>query len=330
MNYRTALIGAGQIAESHIRGLQATGSCELVAVADLNEERIRELGKGRKLRGYADYQEMIRQEKPDVAIIALPHYLHREAAIFCAEHGCHLMIEKPMAIGLKECDDISEAVRRCGVQAMVGHTQHYMAANRAARELVRSGTFGQLVMVNDTRHGNYFSEDRPDWFFRKALAGGGRMMNIGSHSIDRIQWITGRQIGRVKASLSFYGSRGDVEGSGLVYAELEDGVPVTISQSGYTGAPRNELELIFTGGMIRVQNGALSVSRGGGYEDVDLGKPLSPFVLQYADFLKMIRGDRKSGCSLDYARSVIAAVESIYRSHESGQMIEVPQITPVS
>lgn len=328
MTYRTALIGAGRIAENHRRSIEAIAEYELVAIADINERRAGELQLDERLRWYADYREMIREEKPDVAIIALPHYLHREAAIFCAEHGCHLMIEKPMAISVKECDEISEAVRRCGVKAMVGHTQHYMAANMAARELVRSEAFGSLVMVNDTWHGDYFSQERPDWFFRKALAGGGRMMNLGSHSIDRIQWITGRRIGKVKASLTFYGNRGDVEGSGLVYAESEEGVPITISQSGYKGAPRNELELIFTGGMIRVQGGKLSVSRGGGYEMVELRQSDSPFIRQYGDLLETIRTGRAPDCSLDYGRSVIAVVECIYRSHESGQMIDVQQAVP--
>ncbi|MEF3311303.1 Gfo/Idh/MocA family oxidoreductase [Paenibacillus sp. GYB004] len=331
MRYRTAVIGAGRIADSHIRGIQAIPDFALVAIADVNEERARELGQPDQLRCYTDYREMIRKEKPDAAIIALPHYLHREAAIFCAEHGCHLMIEKPMAIGLNECDEIIDAVRRCGVKAMVGHTQHYMAANRAARELVRSGALGTLVMINDTRHGNYFAADRPDWFFRKALAGGGRMMNLGSHSVDRIQWITGRSICKVKASLTFYGNRGDVEGSGLVYAENADGVPITISQSGYIGAPRNELELIFTGGMIRIEGGnKLSVSRGGNYEQADIEAGESSFARQYGDFLEMIRSGREPECSLDYARGVIAVVESMYHSHECGRIIEVPQAGRIS
>jgi predicted dehydrogenase len=330
MNYRTAVIGAGRIADSHISGMRATPEFTPVAIADVNEERARELGQAERLRCYADYREMIRAEKPDAAIIALPHHLHREAAIFCAEQGCHVMIEKPMAISLRECDKISDAVRRCGVMAMVGHTQHYMAANRAARELVRADTMGKLVMVNDTRHGDYFSADRPDWFFRKALAGGGRMMNLGSHSIDRIQWITGRAISKVKASLTYYGNRGDVEGSGLVYAENADGVPITISQSGYKGAPRNELELIFTGGMIRVEgSGSLSVSKGGSYEKVEPGVCVSAFALQYRDFLEAIRTGREPECSLDYARGVIAIVESIYRSQECGQMIDVRQALPI-
>ncbi|GAA3412447.1 Gfo/Idh/MocA family protein [Paenibacillus hodogayensis] len=330
MGYRTAVIGAGRIANSHLSGVRAIPEFALVAIADVNEERARELGQTDRLNCYADYREMIREEKPDAAIIALPHYLHREAAVFCAEHGCHLMIEKPMAISLNECDEISAAVRRSGVMAMVGHTQHYMAANRTARELVRNGSLGKLVMINDTRHGDYFSADRPDWFFRKELAGGGRMMNLGSHSIDRIQWITDRSINKVKASLTFYGNRGDVEGSGLVYSENEEGVPIMISQSGYKGAPRNELELIFTGGMIRVEGGgALSVSRGGSYERVEVDSGELLFARQYADFLEAIRSGREPECSLDYARGVIAVVESIYRSHECGHMIEVPKTAKI-
>ena len=48
-----------------------------------------------EIMAYSDYREMIKQEKPDVVVIALPHYLHKETAVFAAEHGCHLMLEKP-------------------------------------------------------------------------------------------------------------------------------------------------------------------------------------------------------------------------------------------
>lgn len=321
MTCRIALIGAGAIAASHLEALAAIGNtaAQAVAAADAVPEKAERLAAAYGLRAYADYKEMIAKERPDAAIVMLPHFLHKEAAVFCAQQGCHILLEKPMAIGVAECDDIINSVRAGGVKLTVGHIQHYFAENVAARELIREGGLGPLVMINDTRHGYYFSEERPAWFFDKAKAGGGMLANIGAHSIDKIQWLGGGKINRVRAALSHYGGKGDIEGSGLVFAVNEHGVPATIAQSGYRGAPRNETEFVFAGGMLKiVAGGGLWISTGEAYRQVQVEQGRDPFALQLEQFLRYIDGGPEPECSIAYARSVVAVIETIYRSHDSG------------
>lgn len=324
MKYKVAVIGAGGIAERHLQAIQDMEALEAVAVADIVRERVEEAASTYHIRGYTDYKTMIEQEKPDIAVITLPHFLHREAALFCAEAGCHIMLEKPMALSVKECEEMIQTAENNGVQMMVGHTQHYIASNRKAKELMAQKDLGSLVMINDTRHVNYYGPNRPQWFLEKEKSGGGIMMNLGSHSIDKIQWITDKRIVKVRSYLSYQGDRGDVEGSGLLLMETADGVPVTVAQSGYKGYTKDETEFIFTNGKIKLRTGSgLWISTGKELEEVAVVPSAAPFVLQYEELIGAIKGERALECDGTYAKGVIHVLEALYRSHETNQTVDV-------
>ncbi|WP_193571474.1 Gfo/Idh/MocA family protein [Paenibacillus psychroresistens] len=316
---RVAVLGAGAIANEHFDAVQATEGLAACAVVDIDYAKANEVANFYEIKAYTDYRLMIQTEKPDVVAIALPHFLHKETAVFAAEHGCHLMLEKPMALSVLECDEIIEAGRKADIRILVGHTQHYMAENIHAKKIIQSGELGKLVMIHDIRHTNYFEDSRPQWFVEKAKSGGGILANLGTHSIDKIQWLTDSTVRQIKASISYYGSRGNVEGSGIIYLETVEGIPATIVQSGYLGASRNETEIIFTEGMLKLVTGeSLWMSRGDSYKKLETVITAAPFELQYSDLLTAIRNHSETSCSPEYGRSVLAALEAVYRSAESG------------
>ncbi|MDG0810391.1 Gfo/Idh/MocA family protein [Cohnella rhizosphaerae] len=326
MSYTIACIGAGAIAVQHLQAIREVDRLTPVAIADPNETRAQEVAAEYGIRSYSDYRTMIDHESPRIVIVAVPHFLHKECALYAAECGCAVLLEKPMALNTEECDEIIEAAQRNSAVMLVGHTQHYIAENRKAKQLIDSGVLGELVMIQDTRNMNYFSPSRPDWFYRKALAGGGILANLGSHSIDKVQWLGGSRVKKVRASLTFHADRGDVEGSGLIFIENEAGVPAAIMQSGYLGAPRNETELSFTGGSIKLQTSrGLWVSKGGSaYEPIEPDPQPSPFIMQLLDLLACIETGQEPECSLAYSRSIVAVVDSLYLSHRYGTELTVP------
>ncbi|MEK0315609.1 Gfo/Idh/MocA family protein [Cohnella sp. 56] len=311
---RGAAPSDGIVPEVGRRGIRA------VAVADLVAERAKALAERYGVAAYTDYMQMIVRERPDIAIITLPHYLHKEAALFCLAQGCHVLLEKPMALDVEECDEIIAAAGRAGTALLVGHTQHYIAENLAAKRIVDAGILGELVMIRDVRNVHYFSERRPAWFFQQALAGGGIMMNLGSHSIDKIVWFAGSAVSQVKAAVSYHGDRGDIEGSGMALLQLENGFPASLALSGYPGCARNETELVFTEGMLRLETGkGLWISRGGDYERVQTEPQAPPFVLQLRHLVDCIEGRRDASASLAHSRHAVATVRAIYASHASGR-----------
>jgi predicted dehydrogenase len=316
---KLAVIGAGAIGTRHLEAALEVDGLESVAIVDIDKKKAMEMSLHFGIRGYVDYREMLMEQKPDIAVIALPHFLHKEAAIRCAEQGCHVLLEKPMALNTAECDEIIAAAERYGIQLMVGHTQHYHPENIAAKRIIESGELGELVMINDIRHVHYYRPDRPEWFFEKSKSGGGIITNLGAHSIDKIQWMTGSLVTKVKASVSFHGGRGDVEGSGIIFLETDSGVRATISQSGYPGVSRNETEFVFSQGMLKLEtNRGLSISRKGVYEAVPLEPLEKPFVRQFRDLMGAISSGNTLDCSGAYSKTVIAVLKGVYLSSETG------------
>jgi predicted dehydrogenase len=324
--FRAVVIGAGAIAGNHLNTLKTNGRTELVAVADIDRERANEAAERYAIKPYTDYRGMVREERPDIVVITLPHYLHKEAAIWCAEQRCHVLLEKPMAMNARECADINEAASRAGIVLAVGHMQHYFAENIKAKQLIASGQLGRLVMINDRRYGYYYGDKRPAWFLDKAASGGGIAMNIGSHSIDKIQWLTDSRIVKVKAELTHFGERGNVEGSASLLMRTSKGVTASVSLFGYRGVPTNETELLFTGGALKiVARKGLWISGANGYEPVETGTLTEPFGPQWEELLNAIEHGADTSMSGEYGLTVAAALDAVYRSHETGMEQEVSE-----
>jgi predicted dehydrogenase len=319
--YRAVVIGAGKIAGIHLQSLHENGRTELAAVADIDPQKAESAASSYGISAYTDYKEMVLTEKPDIAVITLPHFLHKESAIWCASHGCHVLVEKPMAMNVRECIEMNEAARTSGITLAVGHMQHYYPVNRKAKEIIESGRLGKLVMVIDRRWSDYFTEDRPSWFLNKAQSGGGIVINIGSHSIDKLQWLTGSRVTSVKASLTYFGDRGDVEGSASLQMKTDSGVDANISLSGYRNVMTNETELLFTDGQLKIEGSRklwISDKDSKSFELIVTDYQPGAFQAQWDDLLDAIDNGHEPGISGRYGQSVAAAVAAVYRSHETG------------
>ncbi|WP_026703119.1 Gfo/Idh/MocA family protein [Salibacterium aidingense] len=329
MDVTVAVIGAGIIAEEHLQAVEAVEGLHALAVADINAQKAEMLAERYNTRSYTDYQDMIKTETPNMVIITLPHYLHKEASVFSAEQGCHILLEKPMALTAAECEKIIQSARKNRVQLMVGHIQQYFHENRTAKQIVEQGELGSLVMINETRHLPYFTRERPRWFFECSKAGGGIVMNLGAHCIDKIQWLLDTKVSQVMAAMTYKGEEAgvaaDVEGSGLLFLHTERGIPASISLAGYEVVPKQRTELIFTNGMMKVEIGkGVWVIRSGVYEKVASTKETPPFVRQLTEFLRAVKGEGTVKKSGPYAKSIIEVLEAGYQSHKQGKMVSVP------
>lgn len=325
---QAVLLGAGNIGQAHLRAISRMDGIRAAAVADVSRERAGQCAEAFGIAAYTDYRRMVSELKPDIAIVALPHFLHRDAAVECLEAGCHLLLEKPMAISSAECDDIIASADRLRRIVLVGHTQQYLPYNLAAKALMRreAAALGKLIQINDNRYGPYFTEQRPAWFLDRAKSGGGIVANLGAHAVDKMQWLTDSRIRLVRANLSFEApGYPDIEGSASMLLRTESGVSCTVNLCGYEGAYRQETELMFTGGRIRIlYNKGLWITRGGDDEEVPVERGDDPLALQLADLIGCIRDGRQPYASGRYGRSVVRAIETIYASHASQSELEVP------
>ncbi|UVJ38903.1 Gfo/Idh/MocA family protein [Arthrobacter sp. CJ23] len=323
---RLGIIGAGAVAHFHALSAGRINGVELGAVCDLREEAAREVARLCGAEVYTDYLEMYRSAGLDAVIINTPHALHLEMVLAAADHGLHVLVEKPMATTVEDCDDMVRACGKAGVALAIGQIQHFLPEKIAAEKVLAGGELGRVLMIRDYRSTDYRPGTRPDWFFSKRMAGGGALMNIGGHCLDRTVWFGGAEVESVSAgTLSRFGA--PVETDGALSLTLRNGVHVTISVVSDPPARVDEV-------LIVCENGSISTSPAGGTlvrsngvsrtvweprpEDIQEG-----FFLQLQDFITMLDGGVPK-VSVEHARHIVQVILAAYDAAESGTAVGIP------
>lgn len=311
---KIAIVGTGAIVSSHIRGINALDELELVALCDLNEERVKALAAENGVPYFLDYKEIPSKVECDAVILNLPHGLHAPASVFFLEAGIHVLVEKPMANTVEECDAMNEAAVKSGKRLAIAHVQRYMAVNRKIKEIVDSGELGKLCMYNEQRSINYFLPSRSPWFTNKKMAGGGIVMNYGAHAFDRLCYTASTSPVKVTGLCDNFINEKDVEGHAQMMASFDNGVSATITFSGYSTVDYI-IYYYFTGGALRV-NGTRSVEiKKEGEKDwtlIQIPTVVDPFVLELGDFYKYIKGEPTEIPDYEYSRKIIKAIQEGY------------------
>jgi len=157
----TAIVGLGNVASWHRRGIRKTPGVELTAVADIDESAARERGRQWSVRSYTDIEELLEAESVEWVHICTPVATHADLAIRCLDAGMHVLVEKPMTATRREYESLIERADEVDRRATVVHNQVYYTPLIRARELVESGRFGRVHGVsvrwlesNDPRDAN--------------------------------------------------------------------------------------------------------------------------------------------------------------------------------
>ena len=195
LHMRYALIGCGRVSRNHIAAAVDNG-LEIAALCDIVPERAKEsknrFGLPEDTHIYADYREMLEAEKPQLAAIAVPSGSHADIAVDCIEAGCHVIIEKPIALSVADADRILAAQKHMGVKVCANHQNRFNAAVQQARSALLSGRFGRLLYATTSIHwyrdAAYYRGD--DWRGTWAQDGG-TLMNQCIHAIDLLRWMLG-------------------------------------------------------------------------------------------------------------------------------------------
>jgi predicted dehydrogenase len=189
-----ALIGCGRVSENHLGALTSGElSAKLVAVCDKDQSQARAKGEKYKLPYYTDYHDMLKAH-PDVEVIAVatPTGYHAEHVIDLARYGKHIVVEKPMALRVADCDRMLKACQKNRCRLFVVKQNRFNPAVIAARKALDEGRFGKLVMgtvrVRWRRTQEYYERD--EWHGTWALDGG-VMSQQASHHLDLLQWFLG-------------------------------------------------------------------------------------------------------------------------------------------
>ena len=198
---RVAVIGAGEIARrGHLPGFVKAGA-QIVALCSRRNPRLPDLAAKYGAKYYYDWREMLREGGFEAVSICTPPALHSEMAVESARRGCHILVEKPMALTLDECDRMIEAAAKAGVLLMVAHNQRFAAHHRQARQILQSGRLGRPYLVHTVLgHGGpeHWSPAQ-EWYFQPDQAGQGALADLGSHKIDLLRWLLAQEVVEVGA-----------------------------------------------------------------------------------------------------------------------------------
>ena len=123
----------------------------------------------------------------DAVVVVTPTSLHREVVLAAAKAGKHVLCEKPMAMDVRECDDMIDACARASVKLQIGFMRRYDESFRAAKERVDAGEIGEVVLVKSLTHGPSVPQE---WMYDIAKSNG-PLAEVNSHDIDAARWFTG-------------------------------------------------------------------------------------------------------------------------------------------
>lgn len=313
---KIAIVGTGIIGLSHLNAIEKTGVCKLCAVCDVNAEKAKEYADKYQVPYFTDYHEIPAKTQADAVIINLPHFLHCECAVFFLESGLHVLVEKPMANTVEECDRMIEAAEKSGKKLLVGHVQRYFKAGGFIREAIKDGRYGKLCMITGSRSADYFVENRPRWFLSKQAAGGGIGMNFGAHALDTLFYITGETEPEVVSSYGNIKNGAEIEGHMQYFLKFPSGLSVTQTLSGYNLSTFENI-YYFTDAVLKVEGAAsLSINRDRKWESIDLEEDHKIMERQLIDFINCLEGKPNMVCTAREGRAVIAALEKIYGSNK--------------
>ena len=298
---RIGLVGAGGIARSHADAIKMNPDCIVTLVADINKERAEEMAVAHGARAFTDYKDFDCSEI-DAVILNLPHFLHCEVSVYFLERGVHVLCEKPMANTVEECDRMIAAAQKSTAKLAIGHVQKYYTAAEEVKKIIDSKRFGDLVMIHETRTKDYLN-NRPAWFLKKSLSGGGIAMNLGAHSLDRILYTTGLAVQEVHAITGNPISDDDVETTAHLLLKLENNVSATVTLCGTRVPAQHDTVYYFTGGMVKIEGKDLFIYENGAFSN--FGGEYNLIVRQLEEFVKFVRGEASEVCTPEYGREII-------------------------
>lgn len=269
---------------------------------------------------YQNFDSIINNPSIDIVYVVLPVFLHKEFTIRAANAGKHVISEKPMAISVKDCQEMIDACKKNKRMLSIGYRLHFEPYNIEMMRLGQQKIYGNVLEI-DCANGFVYGGDPNAWRLKKAMAGGGGMMDMGVYTIQGARYTTGEEPTHVRAREEKTKPALFKEVDETIFYELEfPSGAVAHGKSSYN-ANWNHLK-------VKAKSGWFELSeayRYGGMAGATVKGPMTydPNVnqqaLQMDDFVVCIREGKISRVPGEEGLKDMKVVEAIYRSIASGQ-----------
>jgi len=230
---RMAMIGIGVGGAEILPAMDAMEEIDLVAGCDINpvtRERFVDRYKGAK--AYATVEELCKDPNVEAVWISTPNQFHAPHTIIAANHGKHVVVEKPMALNLQEAEAMVAAAEKNKIKLLAGHTRSFTPPIQAMRKVITSGRLGKLCAIHLFAY--------TDWMLRPRSTqeldpnqGGGVPYRQAPHQVDTVRVLGGGKVRSVRGMTGQWMPERPIPGYYTAYIEFEDGTPATIMHNGY-------------------------------------------------------------------------------------------------
>jgi phthalate 4,5-cis-dihydrodiol dehydrogenase len=230
---KIGMIGIGVGGAEILPAMEAMDSIEIAAGADVVPETLTRFKERFPHAKTYDSAEALCAD-PDVQAVwvSSPNRFHAEHTIVAANHGKHVVVEKPMAVTLDDAARMVEAADKNKIKLLAGHTRAFTLPIRAMRKVIESGKYGQLRALNIWSYS--------DWMLRPRTAdeldlaqGGGIPYRQGPHQVDTVRLLGGGMLRSVRAQVGQWMPERPIPGAYSAFMEFENGTPASISHNGY-------------------------------------------------------------------------------------------------
>jgi phthalate 4,5-cis-dihydrodiol dehydrogenase len=237
---KLGIIGLGRAFLLMRPTLLAHPGIEIVAAADPRPEATRRFEAQFGGRPYSTAEALCSDPDVEAVYIASPHQDHAAQACAAARSGKHVLVEKPMAVTLAECDAMIEAAGEAGVQLVIGHSHSFDAPIARTRALVAGGAFGGIRMVTALNYTDFlYRPRRPEEL--DTAKGGGVFFSQAAHQVDVVRALVGARVSAVRASAGAWDPARPTEGAYGAHLSFDNGAFATLTYSGYGHFDSDEL-----------------------------------------------------------------------------------------
>ncbi|MDP9048766.1 MAG: Gfo/Idh/MocA family oxidoreductase [Bacteroidota bacterium] len=320
-----ALVGLGNYSYGQLApALQHTKYCYLNGLVTGTPAKAADWSKrynipAKNIYSYSNFDDIAQNPDIDIVYVVLPVFLHKEFTIRAARAGKHVICEKPMALNARECEEMITACKNANRLLSIGYRLHFEPHTMEVMRLGQKQIFGKVTHI-DTGNGFTYKGDPNAWRLKKALAGGGGLMDMGIYSIQGTRYTLGREPIAVKATQEKTRPDFFKEVDETIFWELE-------FPGGFKATGKSSYNHDWSYLKVEEEHGKFELGPAYGYGGIDgsvngTQMPFPQIVQQAAqmdDFAQCVKQNRQSRVPGEEGLKDMRVVDAIYRSLGSGK-----------
>lgn len=325
------VIGCGNMGIKRINSLKDSSEAQLVAVVDQDANRARTIAKKYEVNFYGDPYQAMKKIKPDFVIVSTPNKFHAPLAKAALQSGIHVICEKPLARNPREALTMVRAANESKAFLKTGSNLRYFPSVIKAKELLDRHEIGDILFLRGWigNSGWHLRNSWNSWFVDPDLAGGGTLLDNGSHMFDLVRWFLGEVQDCIGLAETKYWRVEPLEDIGFCIFKSVNGKLAFIQSSWIDWTGYMYMEIYGTDGYIRIDNRANSCittlgKKDGGKNTFDYSLlPVTSYKLELDDFIKCIKNEvQPSPSGFDGMRAVQMAF-GIYESAKTSKKVVI-------